>query len=121
MAAHDTGAFDAEGRNGNVFRVIPAFERLSYRDWFAALTPSESIDVNNIRAIDDKGVVEMGINKDQVEGRAKEISGKLQEDLGKVTDNKTEQVKGLVNRVVGVGQAKAGDLAEKMQDAVEGP
>jgi hypothetical protein len=26
-----------------------------------------------------------------------------------------------VNRGVGVGQAKAGDLAEKMQDAVKGP
>jgi uncharacterized protein YjbJ (UPF0337 family) len=94
---------------------------LSYKESFATLTPSEMIDVNNVRAIDDKGVVEMGINKDQIEGRAKEISGKLQEDLGKVTGNKTEQVKGLVNRVVGVGQAKAGDLAEKMQDAVEGP
>ena len=90
-------------------------------DSFARLTPSEIIDVNNIRAIDDKGVVEMGINKDQIEGRAKEIGGKLQEDLGKVTDNKNQQVKGLVNRAVGVGQAKAGDLAEKMQDAVKGP
>jgi uncharacterized protein YjbJ (UPF0337 family) len=118
MAAHDT---DAEGRNGNAFRVIPAFGSLSYMDSFATLTTSQFIDVNNIRAIDDKGVVEMGINKDQIEGRAREISGKLQEDLGKVTDNKTEQVKGLVNRGVGVGQAKAGDLAEKMQDAVKGP
>jgi uncharacterized protein YjbJ (UPF0337 family) len=118
MAAHDT---DAEGRNGNAFRVIPAFGSLSYMDSFATLTPSEIIDVNNIGAIDDKGVVEMGINKDQIEGHAREISGKLQEDLGKVTGNKTERAKGLVNRVVGVGQAKAGDLAEKMQDAVEGP
>ena len=53
MAAHDTGAFDAEGRNGNAFRVIPAFGILSYMDSFATLTPSEIIDVNNIRAIDD--------------------------------------------------------------------
>jgi uncharacterized protein YjbJ (UPF0337 family) len=90
-------------------------------DSFATLTPSEIIDVNIIGAIDDKGVVEMGINKDQIEGRAREISGTLQEDLGKVTDNKTEQVRGLVNRGVGVGQAKAGDLAEKIQDAVKGP
>jgi uncharacterized protein YjbJ (UPF0337 family) len=120
MAAHDT---DAEGRNGNAFRVIPAFGSLSYMDSFATLTPLEMMGVNNIRAIDDKGAVEMVINKDQIEieGRAKEISGKLQEDLGKVTGNKTEQVRGLVYRVVGVGQAKAGDLAEKMQDAVEGP
>ena len=90
-------------------------------DSFATLTPSEIIDVNNIRAIDDKGVVEMGINKDQIEGRAREINGTLQEDLAKVTDNTTGQVRGLVNRGVGVGQTKAGDLAEKMQDAVKGP
>ena len=118
MVDHDTGAF---GRNGNVFRFIPAFEILSYMDWFGALTLREFIDVNIIPAIDDKGAVEMGINKDQVEGRTRETSGKLQEDLGKVTDNKSEQVKGLMNRVIGVGQAKAGDLAEKMQDAVKGP
>jgi uncharacterized protein YjbJ (UPF0337 family) len=121
MVGHDTGAFDAEGRNSDVFQVIPAFGRMSYMDWFATLTPSEIIDVIIIRAIDDKGVVEMGINKNQIEGRAKEISGKLQEELGKLTGNKTQQAKGLVNQGVGVGQAKAGDLAEKMQDAVKGP
>jgi uncharacterized protein YjbJ (UPF0337 family) len=63
----------------------------------------------------------MGINKDQIEGRAKEVGGKLQEDLGKLTGNKTQQAKGLVNQGVGVGQTKAGDLMEKMKDAVEGP
>jgi uncharacterized protein YjbJ (UPF0337 family) len=61
----------------------------------------------------------MGISKDQIEGRAKEIGGKLQEDLGKLTGNKIQQAKGLVNQSVGAGQAKAGDLAEKMKDAVK--
>ena len=43
----------------------------------------------------------MGINKDQVEGRAKELGGKVQEEFGKLTGNKTQQAKGLVNQVVG--------------------
>ncbi len=59
----------------------------------------------------------MGINKDQVEGRAKEVGGKAQEELGKLTGNKTQQAKGLAKEVVGAGQAKAGDLAEKIKDA----
>jgi uncharacterized protein YjbJ (UPF0337 family) len=40
----------------------------------------------------------MGINKDQVEGRAKEVGGKVQEEFGKLTGNKTQQVKGAINK-----------------------
>jgi uncharacterized protein YjbJ (UPF0337 family) len=61
----------------------------------------------------------MGINKDQVEGRTREVGGKLQQELGKLTGNKTEQAKGLANRAVGAAQAKAGDLAEKVKGAVK--
>ncbi len=35
------------------------------------------------------------MNKDQVKGKAKEIGGKAQEEIGKATDNTTQQVKGL--------------------------
>lgn len=59
----------------------------------------------------------MGINKDQVEGRAKEVAGKVQEEFGKLTGSKTQKAKGLVKEAVGAGQAKAGDLAEKVKDA----
>jgi uncharacterized protein YjbJ (UPF0337 family) len=55
----------------------------------------------------------MGINKDQVEGRAKEVGGKVQEEFGKLTGNKTQQVKGAINKTVGAGQAKLGDVAER--------
>jgi uncharacterized protein YjbJ (UPF0337 family) len=55
----------------------------------------------------------MGINKDQVEGRAKEVGGKLQGEFGKVTGNKTQQVKGAINKTVGAGQAMLGDAAER--------
>jgi uncharacterized protein YjbJ (UPF0337 family) len=63
----------------------------------------------------------MGINKDQVEGRAKDLGGKVQEEVGKLTDNKTQQAKGLVNQVAGKSQAKAGDLAEKVKDLNKKP
>jgi uncharacterized protein YjbJ (UPF0337 family) len=61
----------------------------------------------------------MGINKDQVEGRAKEMGGKVQEEFGKLTGDKTQQAKGLANQVVGEGQAKAGDLAEKIKEKIK--
>jgi uncharacterized protein YjbJ (UPF0337 family) len=63
----------------------------------------------------------MGINKDQVEGRAKEVGGKIQEEFGKVTGNKTQQVKGAINKTVGAGQAKLGDVAERNKEADKKP
>jgi uncharacterized protein YjbJ (UPF0337 family) len=52
----------------------------------------------------------MGINKDQVEGRAKEAAGKVQEVAGKAVGNTTQQVKGVVNKAAGAAQAKYGDI-----------
>ena len=63
----------------------------------------------------------MGINKDQVEGRAKEVGGKIQQEFGKVTGNKTQQVKGAINKTVGAGQAKLGDVAERNKEANRKP
>ena len=57
----------------------------------------------------------MGINKDQVEGRAKEVAGKVQGEFGKLVGNKAQQVKGAVKEALGAGQAKAGDLVEKVK------
>jgi uncharacterized protein YjbJ (UPF0337 family) len=51
-----------------------------------------------------------------VEGRAREAGGKIQEEFGKLTDNKTQEVKGAINKTVGAGQAKLGDVAEKIKD-----
>jgi len=59
----------------------------------------------------------MGINKDQVEGRAREAGGKVQQEFGKLTGNKTQEVKGVINKTVGAGQAKLGDAAERAKDA----
>lgn len=63
----------------------------------------------------------MGINKDQAEGRVKEVGGKIQEEFGKVTGNKTQQVKGAINKTVGAGQAKLGDVAERNKEADRKP
>ncbi len=63
----------------------------------------------------------MGINKDQAEGRAKEVGGKIQEEFGKLTGNKTQQVKGAINKTVGAGQAKLGDVAERNKEANRKP
>ena len=59
----------------------------------------------------------MGINKDQVEGRAKEVAGKVQEVAGKVTGSTTQQVKGNINKNVGAAQAKFGDAKKHMEDS----
>ena len=47
----------------------------------------------------------MGINKDQVEGRAKEAAGKVQEVAGKTVGSTTQQVKGAANKAAGAAQA----------------
>jgi uncharacterized protein YjbJ (UPF0337 family) len=57
----------------------------------------------------------MGINKDQVDGRAKEVGGKIQEEFGKVVGNKTQELKGKVRKNVGAAQANLGDAAEDVK------
>jgi uncharacterized protein YjbJ (UPF0337 family) len=63
----------------------------------------------------------MGIDKDQVEGRAKEAGGKIQEEFGKVTGNKTQEMKGKVRKAEGTAQAKFGDVSEKVKDVLKKP
>jgi len=58
----------------------------------------------------------MGINKDQVEGRAKEAAGKIQEVAGKTMGSGTQQAKGMANKVAGKVQATYGDAKETMRD-----
>jgi uncharacterized protein YjbJ (UPF0337 family) len=63
----------------------------------------------------------MSINKDQMEGRAREMGGTIQEEIGKLTGKKILRVKGAMNKTVGAGQAKLGDLAERAKDANKKP
>jgi uncharacterized protein YjbJ (UPF0337 family) len=57
----------------------------------------------------------MGINKDQVAGRAKEAVGKAQEVAGKAVGSLPEQAKGMANQVAGKAQAKFGDAKETVK------
>jgi uncharacterized protein YjbJ (UPF0337 family) len=59
----------------------------------------------------------MSINKDQVEGRAKEATGKVQEVAGKAVGSTNQQVKGNINKNVGAAQAKFGDAKSHMKDS----
>jgi uncharacterized protein YjbJ (UPF0337 family) len=56
------------------------------------------------------------MNKDQVEGTAKEVAGKVQEKAGEVTGSTTQQVKGLAKEVEGKTQKKVGDAKEVLKD-----
>jgi uncharacterized protein YjbJ (UPF0337 family) len=58
----------------------------------------------------------MGIDKDQVEGRAKEAAGKVQEVAGKAVGSTTQQVKGAVKKAAGSAQAKYGDIKNDMHN-----
>ncbi len=55
------------------------------------------------------------MNKDQVKGTAKDIAGKVQEKVGKVTGSTSQQVKGLAKQVTGKMQKGAGDVEETVK------
>ena len=59
----------------------------------------------------------MGINKDQVKGRGKEVEGKVQETVGKIVGNKSQQAKGNVTKNLGQLQAKVGDVRQNLKDS----
>jgi uncharacterized protein YjbJ (UPF0337 family) len=58
----------------------------------------------------------MTINKDQVKGAAKDVGGKIQEEVGKLTGSKSQQAKGLKKQAEGKIQKGVGDLKEAVHD-----
>ncbi len=52
------------------------------------------------------------MNSDQIEGKAKDIGGKIQEGFGKAIGSKEQEAKGLANQVEGKTQEKVGDLKD---------
>lgn len=56
------------------------------------------------------------MNKDQVKGRAKEVTGKVKEIAGKIVGNPTTQAKGIVEKTKGKIQADYGDAKEQIRD-----
>jgi uncharacterized protein YjbJ (UPF0337 family) len=59
------------------------------------------------------------MNKDQVKGAVKDIGGKVQEEVGKLTGNKDQEAKGLKNQVSGKVQRTIGDAKEAVKDAID--
>jgi uncharacterized protein YjbJ (UPF0337 family) len=52
------------------------------------------------------------MNEDQIKGKAKDIGGKVQEEVGKAVGSSEQQAKGLGKQVEGKVQEKAGDLKD---------
>jgi uncharacterized protein YjbJ (UPF0337 family) len=52
------------------------------------------------------------MNSDQIKGKAKDIGGKVQEEVGKAVGSGEQQAKGLSKQVEGKVQEKAGDLRD---------
>jgi len=59
------------------------------------------------------------MNKDQVAGKAKNVAGKVQQKLGEVTGNRTQQAKGVAKRVEGATQEKVGDVKQAVKATVK--
>lgn len=58
----------------------------------------------------------MTMNKDQIKGTAKDITGKVQEEVGKLAGSNEQQAKGLAKQVEGKIQKGVGDLKEALAD-----
>jgi uncharacterized protein YjbJ (UPF0337 family) len=52
------------------------------------------------------------MNDDQIKGKAKDIGGKVQEEVGKAVGSSEQQAKGLSKQVEGKVQEKTGDLKD---------
>ncbi|MFZ6732735.1 CsbD family protein [Undibacterium sp. Ji42W] len=59
------------------------------------------------------------MNKEQIEGVAKDIAGKVQEGAGKIIGSKEQQAKGLEKQVEGQLEKKVGDAREVIEDTVK--
>lgn len=55
------------------------------------------------------------MNKDQVKGKAKEVGGKIQKNVGDAVGSSEQQLKGMKNQTEGNIQQKAGDVKEAVK------
>jgi uncharacterized protein YjbJ (UPF0337 family) len=63
----------------------------------------------------------MSINKDQVAGRAKEVSGAGKEAVGKIVGNPKLEIKGKLEKATGAVQAGVGDVVQEARDDSKEP
>lgn len=57
------------------------------------------------------------MNKDQVEGKAKEVAGKVQQTVGEATGSASQQIKGGAKQVEGKVQKGVGDVKDSVKEA----
>lgn len=50
------------------------------------------------------------MNKDQLAGKAKNLSGKIQQDVGKMVGNKNQQAAGIAKQISGTVQEGVGNV-----------
>lgn len=60
------------------------------------------------------------MNSDQIKGKAKDIGGKIQEEVGKAVGSSEQQAKGLAKQTEGKVQEKYGDMKDALNDATKG-
>jgi len=61
------------------------------------------------------------MNKNQVEGKAEDIVGKVQAEAGKLVGSHTQELKGLGKQVEGQTKKAVGDAQEAIKDASKKP
>ena len=57
------------------------------------------------------------MNRNQMQGAAKNVAGKVQQKLGELTGNKTQQAKGAAKQLQGKVQRGAGNVEEALDKA----
>jgi uncharacterized protein YjbJ (UPF0337 family) len=57
------------------------------------------------------------MNRNQVKGAAKDVAGKIQQKVGQLTGNKTQEAKGAAKQVAGKVQRGAGNVEEALDKA----
>lgn len=55
------------------------------------------------------------MNKNQIEGSVKDLTGKVQQEVGKATGNTNQQVKGVAKQVEGKVQKRVGDIGQAIK------
>lgn len=59
------------------------------------------------------------MDKNRVEGAAKQLRGSVKEAMGKVTGNRAQQAEGAAEKLAGAMQAKLGEAADALRERVK--
>ncbi|MCD0256935.1 CsbD family protein [Xanthomonas melonis] len=61
------------------------------------------------------------MDKNRIEGAAKQVKGSVKEAVGRVTGNRSTELEGAAEKNIGKVQRKAGEVADKVRDAWKQP